>query len=76
MIKMLKVIEVQPQANYRLCVKLSNGKSGLFDVAPYLEKGIFEELKDMRYFKLVSPRLVVWLGRIIRILVRTRLMLK
>lgn len=38
-------------ANYKIKVVLSNGKSGIFSVQPYLEKGIFTELKDYNYFK-------------------------
>ncbi len=36
--------------DYRIQVILSNGKHGIFDVKPYLEKGAFAELKDYRYF--------------------------
>ncbi|MCI0512335.1 DUF2442 domain-containing protein [candidate division KSB1 bacterium] len=43
-------------------VKLSNGKKGLFDVKPDLDKGIFIELKDENYFKSVKLALggIVW----------------
>ncbi|NQU64024.1 MAG: DUF2442 domain-containing protein [SAR324 cluster bacterium] len=37
-------------------VKLSNGKEGVFDVKPNLDKGIFTELKDKNYFR--SVRLI------------------
>lgn len=37
-----------------LLVKLSNGKKGSFDVKPYLDKGIFTELKDKNYFSSVK----------------------
>jgi len=41
---------------------LSNGKTGYFDVSPYLEKGIFKELQNYSYFKKVKPAFggVVW----------------
>ena len=52
---MIKVTYVKPEENYRLLVRLSNGQSGYFDISPYLEKGIFKELKDPNYFKLVKP---------------------
>lgn len=45
------VIEIEILADYKIKVKLSNGKSGIFDVTPYLDKGIFTELKDYNYFK-------------------------
>ncbi|MGM0444295.1 MAG: DUF2442 domain-containing protein [Fibrobacterota bacterium] len=52
---MLKVIHVEARKNHRLYVELSNGKKGLFDVTPYLEKGVFSELNDKNYFKQVKP---------------------
>ena len=59
---MLKVKKIKPHDNYLLFVELSNGKKGLFDVKPYLEKGIFTELKNTEYF--ITGRLafggVVW----------------
>jgi len=56
---MVKVLSVIPQDNYQLHVKLSNGKEGLFDVTPYLERGIFVELKDKAYFSTVKA---IWGG--------------
>jgi len=50
---MLKVNQVDTTNNYELQVTLSNGKKGLFDVKPYLDKGIFTELKDKGYFRSV-----------------------
>ncbi len=32
-----------------------NDEEKLFDVKPYLEKGVFQELKDMQIFKTVRP---------------------
>ncbi len=40
--------------NYKLKVVLSNGKQGIFDVAPYLDRGVFHELKDHDYFRRVK----------------------
>ena len=37
--------------DYRIQVTLSNGSKGVFDVKPYLDRGIFKELKDYNYFK-------------------------
>lgn len=45
------VIDFEILADYKIKVTLSNGKTGIFDVTPYLDKGIFTELKDYNYFK-------------------------
>ena len=37
--------------DHRIKVTLSNGKKGIFDVKPYLDRGIFRELSDYNYFK-------------------------
>ncbi|MDX8377485.1 MAG: DUF2442 domain-containing protein [Mariprofundales bacterium] len=50
---MIKVCQVNATNNYELQVTLSNGKNGIFDVKPYIEKGVFTELKDKRYFNSV-----------------------
>jgi hypothetical protein len=52
---MNKVISVTPKGNDILLITLSNGTSREFDVSPYLEKGIFNELKDKSYFSPVRP---------------------
>ncbi|RLD54584.1 MAG: DUF2442 domain-containing protein [Bacteroidetes bacterium] len=51
---MTQVISVKPNNNYQLSIELSNGRSGVFDVSPYIEKGIFKELKDSNYFSQVK----------------------
>jgi hypothetical protein len=58
----VKVISAVPQSSYTLLIELSNGRKGLFDVSPYLEFGIFKELKSPSYFNLVKPAYggVVW----------------
>lgn len=59
---MSKVIVVEPRDNHILFVRLSNGMAGEFDVSRYLDKGIFEELRDISYFKQARPAFggVVW----------------
>jgi len=52
---MLKIIKVTANHDYTLSVKLSDGRFGNFDVKPYLEKGVFTELKDKNYFRQVKP---------------------
>ena len=45
------VIAFEILSDYKIKVTLSTGKTGIFDVTPYLDKGIFTELKDYNYFK-------------------------
>ena len=46
----------------KLLLRFSNGEERVFDVAPYLCKGIFGELSDPAYFELVTAheRHVAW----------------
>ncbi len=59
---MLKVAKVNANNDYTLFVELSDGRCGNFDVKPYLEKGVFRQLKDKNYFKQVKPFLggIAW----------------
>ncbi len=50
---MLQVVKLYPKEIYLLHVGLSNGKEGGFDVSPWLDMGIFRELKDHDYFRQV-----------------------
>lgn len=52
---MIKVICVEPVEDYKLKIELSNGRKGLFDVSPYINKGVFVELKRKSYFRSVRP---------------------
>jgi hypothetical protein len=45
------VTEFEILADHEIKVTLSNGKKGIFDVKPYLDRGIFTELKNYNYFK-------------------------
>jgi hypothetical protein len=47
------VTEVTPLENYKLSLKFKNGEEKVFDMTPYLETGIFKELKDETLFKTV-----------------------
>jgi len=49
------VTNVKPENNYLLTLSFSNGEVRSFDVKPYLDKGIFKELKD--YIKFNSVHL-------------------
>ena len=45
---------VRPLPEHRLYVELKDGRCGIFDLAPYLEHGVFQELKDTAYFQRVG----------------------
>jgi hypothetical protein len=45
------VTEVTSQDNYLLRLKFKNGEEKIFNIKPYLNTGIFKELKDESMFK-------------------------
>ena len=45
-----ELIAVKVLGNYLLYIEFSDGRKGTFDTKPYLEKGIFCELRDPVYF--------------------------
>jgi len=45
------VINVEAVENFKLRLKFENGECKIFDVSPFLDKGIFTELKNEDYFK-------------------------
>lgn len=47
----LSVKEVKPLDEYKLLLTFENGEVKLFDMKPYLDKGIFRELKNISLFK-------------------------
>jgi hypothetical protein len=47
------VIAVIPRENYLLELTFSNGESGVLDMKPYLDFGIFNRIKDFNYFEKV-----------------------
>src|SRR5438128_6614687 len=49
-----KVKKVEPTNNHILIVAIANGEIRESDVKPYLDKGIFTELKDLSYFRSVK----------------------
>ena len=52
-----RVMAVKPNPDYTLTLLFTNGETKSFDVRPYLDKGIFRELKDLRNFNAVKPLL-------------------
>ena len=45
---------VKPLPDYRIFVETEDGRRGIFDVKPYLDHGIFRELRDTHYFNQVG----------------------
>lgn len=58
----ITVVAVEPQENYKLRIKLSDGRTGIFDVSPYLDMGDLQELKDPYYFRqaFIANYTVTW----------------
>lgn len=50
----LAIKEVSPLDNYLLLLTFNNGEKRQFDMKPYLDIGIFKELKDLRLFRTVK----------------------
>ncbi len=48
----VKTVKALP--NHRLYIETVGGQKGEFDMTPYLERGVFRELKDVHYFNRVS----------------------
>ena len=61
---MLGVSKVSYHKKYVLYVELTNGLKGYFDLSPYLDKGIFIQLKNPEYLKIVKPNTcgIYWPG--------------
>ncbi len=49
----LAVTDVKPLSGYQLLLTFENGEKRLFDMKPYLDKGIYKELKDEGKFRSV-----------------------
>lgn len=48
------VKNVTPLPKYRIQVEIEDGRKGVFDVTPYLDHGVFRELRDVHYFNQVG----------------------
>jgi hypothetical protein len=57
-----RVTAVAANDNYTLEIIFANGEVGLYDCVPFLNFGVFQELKDLTYFKQVRVEggTVVW----------------
>jgi len=45
---------VKPKSNYRIYIEIEDGRKGLFNMTPYLNHGVFKELRDVNYFNQVD----------------------
>ena len=57
-----RIVEAVPTDDYKLTLIFSNGERGLYDCSPLLDFGVFQELRNMNYFKQakVDHGTVVW----------------
>jgi len=53
---------VEPLPDFRIYVEIADGRRGVFDMKPYLDRGVFRELRDVHYFNQVYVLLgaVTW----------------
>jgi hypothetical protein len=58
----IAVKDVIPSTNYNLILTFENGEKRIFDMTPFLDKGIFNELRDVSMFNSarVSFDSIVW----------------
>ena len=63
---LLDVIHVETKSGYRLLLTFENGEKRLFDMAPYMDKKPFVQLKGSAFFAraTVDHGTVVWPGNI------------
>jgi len=45
---------VKPLPDYCIYVEMENHQKGVFDLKPYLGKGVFQELQNIHYFNQVD----------------------
>ena len=50
----VSVKKVEPKEDYQLLLTFENGEIRMFDMKPYLNVGIFKELKDIQLFNTVK----------------------
>lgn len=58
-----RVAEVVANDDFTLTLTFTNGEVKVFDVKPYLGKGVFQELRDLKLFRTVKVAMgtVQWL---------------
>jgi hypothetical protein len=63
---LLDVVHVEPLSEYKLSLEFENHEKRIFDVTPYLEMGVFRQLKDKSIFSraFFDGGTVMWPGEI------------
>lgn len=63
---MESVVQVRARDDFRLELKFNTGENRIFDVRPYLDKGIFKRLQEPALFKqaYVAFDTVCWPGNL------------
>lgn len=58
----ISLSSAESQEDYQLLLKFNNGEEKILDMKPYIEKGVFQELKNVSYFSQVKahPSFVCW----------------
>jgi hypothetical protein len=50
----MRIVKIKPNQDYTLHIVTEDGKTGIFDVSPYLELEAFAELKKQEAFQKVT----------------------
>lgn len=50
----IAIEKVEPLPGHKLKLRFEGGENRIFDVSPFLDKGVFKELKDEAYYKNVK----------------------
>ncbi len=50
-----RIKSVKPQTDYKLFLIFDNDEKGIFSVSPYLDRGLFSQLRDKHIFNSVRP---------------------
>jgi hypothetical protein len=50
-----RVRSVKPNPDFTITITFTNGETRIFDVKPFMNKGIFKELQDPGLFNSVKP---------------------
>jgi hypothetical protein len=50
-----RIVDVRAEEKYHIRIWFTNGEVRVFDVSPYLETGLFSELKEEYMFRTVKP---------------------
>ncbi len=63
---MPRILAIRPLEGYRLEIQFDNGESGILDMTPYLDFGVFRQLKDPERFRSVTVAFdtIEWKGEI------------